>query len=195
MGGITRIVLALGGLVPALSVSLAAQAAPAIAAGARVRLTLASEEQVAGTYRERVGDSLLLQVTGPVGIEGRYVPLGSLRRIEVWAGRRHPYGTSILWGAGIGTAAGALLGLVRPLCEPADFGEALACAVLLQPGTRGEAVAITTATGAFGGMLIGVIVGAVGHDDWRPATVAGWRPVVAASIGGVRLGLRKPVRF
>jgi hypothetical protein len=195
MCSVTRVVLTLSGFAVGAVVSVHAQAATPLSPGARARLTLASEERVAGTFMDRVGDSVLMQVRGLAGIEGRWVPLGTVRRIEVWAGRRHPYVKNILWGAGIGTAFGALAGLVWPLCEPADIGEFVACAVLLQPSTRGEAVALYAASGALGGVLVGAIVGAVGGDDWRSATIGGWRPVVAASSGGARFSVQIPLRL
>lgn len=108
----------LSGFAVARSVSLHAQVPQPLSPGARARLTLASEERVAGTFMDRVGDSVLMQVKGLAGIEGRSVPLGTVR----------------------GIAAG------------------------------------------------------VGGDDWRPATIGGWHPVVATWSGGARFSVRIPLR-
>jgi hypothetical protein len=117
-----------------------------------------------------------------------WLKVQSLKRIEVSLGRRHPVGKSLILGTGIGAGAGVLLGLVSPLCEPS--GELFDC--LLSPTTRSQAVEFYAVTMGLGGLLTGVIVGAIGHEAWAPASMSDWRPTLTTGRATIRLGVAIP---
>jgi hypothetical protein len=154
-------------------------------------VTLVSTKQrVRGTFVARVGDSIDVQTTSPDAGAPMRIALQGIRRIDVFAGRRHPVGKSILLGTGIGAAAGALIGAAAPLCEPS--GGWFDC--LLEPTTRSESVGIYAISLGLGGLLTGAVVGAIGHDAWTPASLSGWHPIVGVRRSGVTIGLTRQLR-
>jgi hypothetical protein len=181
------VVVGLACLMPGAGV---AQEPVPVAVGTRVRLTFASSNQrVRGTVLSLDGDSIGVQAASPgTGTASRFA-LQGVKRMEVSVGRHHPVGKSILLGTGIGAATGVLIGLVVPLCEPS--GGWFDC--FLEPTTRSEAVETGAVLSGFGGLVIGAIVGAIGHEKWAPGTLPGWRPIIAARRSGFALGITVPL--
>jgi hypothetical protein len=155
-------------------------------------VTLQSAERVSGTFSARNRDSLLLQIGGPSAAEPRSISLAEIQWIERYMGKRHPYGKSILLGTAIGGGIGALLGAVQPLCKPTGEGW-FEC--LFQATERGEAVQFGAVGGGATGALIGIIVGAFGHDHWQRASLPALQPTITAGRSGLGIGFRLPMRF
>jgi hypothetical protein len=151
---------------------VAAQDAPALAAGQRVRITsstLGLKRQVV-TLDAVGGDTLLLG-----GDAVRAIPLTSVERLEVFEGRHgHPWR-----GAWIGGLAGVVGGIpaMYAICTYA------ACEVA---GLVGGAAAFGAA-----GALIGAGIGAlIKTDKWEEVPLDGLRVSIATRGGGVGVGVR-----
>jgi hypothetical protein len=152
---------------------VAAQDAPALAAGQRVRITaptLGLKRQVV-TLDAVGGDTLLLG-----GDAVRAIPLTSVERLEVFEGRHgHPWR-----GAGVGFLVGAVTGAVLgPYTVPGEGDTA-----------EGKAVAGAVLLGA-AGALTGVVIGAlIKTDKWEEVPLDGLRVSIATRGGGVGVGIR-----
>lgn len=176
-------------LVVAPVIVAVAQEPVTVQPGSRIRLTVAgSSEPVVGTFLRREGDSLEVR---PEKAGTRTIALEQLQRLEVSAGKRHPIGTSLLIGTGIGAGVGAVTGFAIGPCDKSTedvIGTAIECGMLLQGDTRGETAAVWAVLGAMSGAVTGLVVGAAGHEKWVSGSLPGWRPIVAASARGMRLG-------
>jgi hypothetical protein len=185
MRSLHSVTLLSAALTLAVATSAGAQDLRPVTVGSRVKVGLVSPKStVRGTVTALDDVSIALRMAPQEAAPSIQVALENVRRIEVSIGRRHPVGKSILLGIGIGGVGGALIGAVAPLCEPKEF---LDC--LFEPTTRGESVAMNALLMGTGGLVVGAVVGLVGHEAWAPGSVAGWRPLVAARPGGVAVGV------
>jgi len=182
-------------LLVAMTVTLGAQVPSTVSPGTRIRLTRAVGGKVTGQYAARLGDTVEIRFAGHQAVAAERIALADVRRVEVSRGRVHPVGKSTLWGAAIGTGAGALIGLaIGPCPQDADFGEAYACTFYTgQRETLGQTMLLWAGIGLLWGSLTGVVVGAIGHEAWAPATIAGWRPEAKASSTEIRVGWQIPI--
>ena len=100
-------------------------------------------------------------------------------------------GTGALVGfVGHGPVVGGVVGGVAG----AGFGAAAPASCCVPAGwTRGEAVALWTAVGAGGGVLIGAAEKLLRAQRWIPGTVTRGRPVIAAAGAGIHLGWTMPL--
>ena len=175
----------------AAAVPLAAQEV-LVTPGARIRVTLRSAERLSGMLSASNRDSLLLQARGPSAVEPRSIALADIERLERSLGKRHRYGKGILLGTAIGGGIGVLLGVAYPLCEPTGEG-LFEC--LFEFTDRGEAVRFNAVGGAVTGALIGIIVAAVGRENWQPASLPAMQPTISAGRSGLEIGFRLPMQL
>ncbi len=163
---------------------LAAQT-PKLQPGARVRvIDLDRGNAVAyeGALSALRGDTVLLSAgSGAGGISA--VALGGSRSLEVAGPSHHHVGRRVLLGAGIGAAAGAVIGLAT--YRPCNSSEFMGCMLDFGPGGNAAGGAII---GVVSGTLVGLVVGLVATDrDWYPASTQGVRvgmvPLPSGRIG------------
>ena len=97
---------------------LAAQANPALVAGARVRVTTGdptSLSHTVGTLVADIDDSLRLQPEGQGGSVS--IARGAITRLEFSEGQRSSAGRGALVGFGVGALSGALIGAASSGCS------------------------------------------------------------------------------
>lgn len=165
-------------------VSAAAEAqAPAVNAGARVRVTSKVHDydrRVATVSAVRSDSLVLLMKKG----NSATVALSDIDQMQVSVGRRRTVLRGMLAGGLIGAIGGAVIGAVtyKP-CE--GF-------CIFASDNAGEEAAIAgTALGVVG-LVVGGIVGAINTTDrWGPATVPGSISVAPAPGGRVAVGLTR----
>lgn len=135
-----------------------------------------------GTWVERGDDFIVVQENG--AISSRQIPLRSLSQFEMLTGKGPRTGK----GAIVGSAAGALAGLVAGVvfCEGGDCLD-------VEDATAADAAQVFSLAGAVGGALVGALVGAFAHgDDWQPVSFDSVRPQQAA---GTAWGFSVTLRF
>jgi hypothetical protein len=155
----------------AVAVPARAQDAPALAPGARVRITVPSRnlEKQIGTMHAIAGDALVVELLGSSGDlatpgVAAHIPLDSVTRLDVSAGRHRQ-----TWrGAGIGFLVGAGAGLVvGPLSmECPSYG----CDT--SPGVAA----------AFGGIVLGGLGAVVGLVAGAATTSEKWEEVPVSAL-------------
>jgi len=118
------------------------------------------------------------------------LPLGAMARLERSFGRRG-HG---LAGAGIGLAAGALVGglvgsaAYRPCTQTGMF------ACMFAPASRGEAAALGAGLGGVAGVVVGLVIGAQSvSESWQTIPLADL-PVTVTPLRGGRTGLGLALR-
>jgi hypothetical protein len=156
----------------AIAVPARAQDGPALAAGARVRITVPSRNvtKQVGTLQAVLADTLVIDLLGARLGELLRVPLDSVTRLDVSDGRHRQTGR----GAGIGFLAGAAVGaILGPLTmECPDYG----C-------DTSPAVAAVVGGLALGGLgaLVGLGIGAATTSEtWKEVPVSALRASPAA---------------
>jgi len=156
---------------------LAAQSPPLIAPGARVRLTLITQERIAGTYLGRSADSVIVVARAQHGTVVWRIAIERICRAEASTGRQHRYGEPMLIGVTVGAACGAL----------AYAGES-------GTSTR-EAVAFGLGSGTLTGLVVGAIIAAIGREAWSPGALDVAPPVVTAGPARFGFGFHLSLRI
>lgn len=165
-------------------VSAAAEAqAPAVNAGARVRVTSKAHDynrRVATVSAVRSDSIVLLMKKGNLAT----VALSDIDEMQVSVGQRRTVLRGMLAGGLIGAAGGAVIGAAT--YEPCE-----GFCVLASNSAGAEAAITGTVLGVLG-LVVGGVVGAINTTDrWGPSTVPGSISVGPAPGGRVAVGLTR----
>jgi hypothetical protein len=164
--------------------SLAAQSPPTGDLGRRVWVREMAENGkynsgVKGTLQGMAGDTLFVRPANGAATFALAPREG--RKLFYYSGQRSSVGRGALIGTGLGVASGAILGFASG--EDCSGDEWLC----FDRGTMAAAGALTLGAG---GLVVGLIVGAMSpHEVWTSAEPARVRPVVATSSRGVNVGM------
>ena len=164
-----RVIMLLAAVSACLTDGALGQAAPALDPGARVRITAHpfGLRRAPVTLSAATDDTLYISVVskrlehGSVVTDSRQhaVPVESISRLEVPAGRRSNWDKGAKTGALIGGAAGLLAGAAFAACD--DWG----CPD--GPGQKIGAAVGGTMAGALMGGIVGALIGAMStRDAW-----------------------------
>jgi hypothetical protein len=176
----------LGALLAGVAWSAALAQAPApVQPGQRVRVqsTVAHTPVLIGAVEAIGADTLVVRHDDGAGAGvATAIPLSSIARLQVSRGRHSKWLTGLVLGAGVGAAAGAIIGAATH--DENDFlfsaaGDAVLGAIVLTP------------VGALTGMVIGLLVKT---ERWRTVPLervsprVAWGPTGRLSVG-VRIAL------
>jgi len=161
-------------------------------ADARVRVTMASHEQVTGTVIALRADTVVLE-TSPTGAT-RGLARTEVARVERSAGTRR----YLVRGATIGFLAGATVGALMGHSVSNDVQAQCPKQEIICIPVNGLAESFGTATGAItGGVLgasIGLLIGMPQHEQWRQVVGDGGVRVGFGPAPGKRLALSVSLR-
>src|SRR5688572_20853891 len=146
---------------------------PALEAGTRVRIHTGATTPLTGTvaYRDPASVAVL---RAPA--DTAFVPLASITRVEVSAGRRSNAGRGAKWGGLVGAGFGTLLGMAA-MAEDDGYFELGA-----------EAIPAGMIGGGLLGATIGVVIGALtSREQWEARSEA---IAVSAAGDGVAVSAR-----
>jgi hypothetical protein len=164
---------------PGSSAALAQDVAGADLIGETVRVTPLEAGQVVGTATAFSRDSLELGVRRG---GSRTFSLSEIRLLEHRVGVDSNVGKGVLWGAGLGLAAGVIFG--APLVNDIYSSQG-------DPDDKVGAVLGLGAVGAAGGALIGAIFGAASSTTiWEVVPLEG-----ISGSAGLRAGRHRGIRF
>ncbi len=162
----------------------------AVMVGSRVRVSGAGRgAPVVGAVTAVRGDTLEVQPDG--GGAAVTMRVGGTDLLERSQGRTG----HALAGAGIGLAAGSLVGGLIGAATYTPCTETGFLACMFQPSSRGGAAALGATVGALGGVVVGVLIGAGTRTErWERVPLSRSR-VTFARLRGGRTGLGLSYRF
>lgn len=166
----------------------AAQTAPAIARGARVRIVIPAEpgqpeRHIVGNLVRLEYDTAVIASPGLPLTGARSVAIDGGRRLEVLTGSRGRGGRGAAVGGVVGGVAGALVGgFTWEPCEGEGFFDCL-----MYP-TQGSQVMGGAVLGVAAGALVGLVIGSsIRTETWAPLRTAGVRIAVTPRTAGLSL--------
>ena len=167
----------------------AAQAAPPLARGTRVRVVAPAlrgqaKPAVSGELVSLHGDTVVVWPLDRAGVPVADGPqrrvLSGGRRLELVAGTHGNAGKGFLLGAGIGALSGAAIGFA--IWQPCQSTQFMGC--MLAPGDRWAAAGYGAVGGMLGGAVLGFVIGVFTRTDtWVTVQTGGVR--VALTPGGM----------
>jgi hypothetical protein len=169
-----RAALSLGALGLVIPAFASAQDASRLTNGDRIRVTASAHDlrKYVGEFRSLQGDTIIL--------DSLSVPLASVARLEVSAGRKSQWASGMIAGLLVGAGVGALAGAIVPCAEvftDAGWDEA-------------RCVGLGAAAGGGLGLLVGAVAGGLSSTDrWEEVPLNQLRMRVITHRGGLGLGV------